>query len=84
MKNDGFLLFDSILSLVIFSTLLMLIPAILHIQKIDDDSQNQVEFYRHLYIKSLLMEEDEFINYAKNEHKINEIKCKEKLSDLCP
>lgn len=84
MKNDGFLLFDSILSLIIFSTVLMLIPAILHIQKIDEDSQNQVEFYRHLYIKSLLMEDNEFIDYAKNEFKINEIKCKEKLSDLCP
>lgn len=84
MKNDGFLLYDSILSLLVFGIVLMLIPAILHIQNIDSKSQQQLDFYRQLYIDSLNMDKEEFIDFAKNEYDKHSIKCNEKLSDLCP
>lgn len=84
MNNDGFLLFDSILSLLIFIGIVLLIPGLFYVFNVDHISQTHLEVYRHLYIMSTNYDEpDDYIRFAKEVMNKEGIPCDERLQKIC-
>lgn len=84
MNNDGFLLFDSMLALLIFTFIVLLLPGIFYISSTDQLSLEQLKVYRELYILSTSY--DETLDYAKAAEKIFDkagIACDERLKKIC-
>lgn len=52
MNNDGFLLYDSLLAIVIFTAIVLMLPGIFYIISADELSTEQLNVYRELYIMS--------------------------------
>lgn len=79
MKDDGFLLIDSLITLKIMLIILtFLIPTILYLNKLDHSTDDHLSFVRELYIETKSNKSIEEIlsskNYTINGDKICEIK----------
>ena len=84
MNNNGFLLFDSMLALLIFTFIVLLLPGIFYISSTDQLSLEQLKVYRELYILSTWY--DEPSDYIKAAEKIFDkagIPCDERLKKIC-
>ena len=84
MNNNGFLLFDSMLALFIFTFIVLLLPGIFYISSTDQLSLEQLKVYRELYILSTWY--DEPSDYIKAAEKIFDkagIPCDERLTKIC-
>ncbi len=84
MNNDGFLLFDSMLALLIFTFIVLLLPGIFYISSTDQLSSEQLKVYRELYIMSTWY--DEPADYIKAAEKLFDkagIPCDERLKKIC-
>lgn len=84
MNNDGFLLFDSMLALLIFTFIVLLLPGIFYISSTDQLSSEQLKVYRELYIMSTWYGEP--ADYIKAAEKLFDkagIPCDERLKKIC-
>lgn len=67
MKDDGFLLIDSLIALkVMLIILTFLIPTILYLNKLDYSTDNHLSFVRNLYIETKSNNSIEEILSSKN------------------
>ena len=67
MKDDGFLLIDSLIALkVMLIILTFLIPTILYLNKIDHSTDDHLSFVRELYIETKSYNSIEEILSSKN------------------
>lgn len=84
MNNDGFLLFDSMLALLIFTLIVLLLPGLTFISSNDQISSNQLKVYRELY--TISTQYDDSHDYIKAAEKIFSkagIPCDERLKKIC-
>lgn len=84
MNNNGFLLFDSMLALLIFTFIVLLLPGIFYISSTDQLSLESLKVYRELYILSASY--DEPLDYIKAAEKIFDkagIPCDERVKKIC-
>lgn len=84
MNNNGFLLFDSMLALLIFTFIVLLLPGIFYISSTDQLSLESLKVYRELYILSASY--DEPLDYIKAAEKFFDkagIPCDERLKKIC-
>lgn len=84
MNNDGFLLFDSMLALLIFTFIVLLLPGLVFISSTDQLSMEQLKMYRELYVISTQYDEPQ--DYIKAAEKIFNkagIPCDERLKKIC-
>lgn len=84
MNNDGFLLFDSVLSLLIFTVIVLMLPALFYMTGVDQLSLAQLNFYRELYIMNTGYESSkDYIEAAKIVFEKAGIPCDERLKKIC-
>ncbi|MCG1009022.1 hypothetical protein J4760_03025 [Salinicoccus sp. ID82-1] len=85
MKDDGFMMLDSVLTMLIFSIILsVLVPAMIMLNQTVSDSAGTLEFTRRLYIDMLAYEDYESFmlgshNYRIEAHRI----CDKNDAKLC-
>lgn len=66
MKDDGFLLIDSVISLKIMLIITtILVPTIIHLNHVDKQADNKLEMLRRLYIEIQNSEDQD--DFLKNE-----------------
>lgn len=86
MNNEGFLLFDSMLSLLIFTVIIITLPGLMYLTNIDKMSEHHLETYRELYVltnKYKETQQDEYITAASIIFKEAGIPCEERLKQIC-
>ena len=84
MNNDGFLLYDSLLAVVIFTAIVLMLPGIFSITATDELSMEQLKFYRELYSMSTRYNSTEdYIKSAQNLFKGTGFPCDERLKKIC-
>ena len=84
MNNEGFLLYDSIVALLIFTVIVLMLPGLIYISVLDGDSMTQLEFYRELYILSSRYDSPaDYISSAEKLFNKAEVPCDERLKKIC-
>lgn len=84
MNNDGFLLFDSMLALLIFTFIVLLLPGLVFISSTDQLSMEQLKMYRELYVISTQYgEPQDYIKAAEKIFNKAGIPCDERLKKIC-
>lgn len=84
LNNNGFLLFDSMLALLIFTFIVLLLPGIFYISSTDQLSTKQLKVYRELYTLSTRYDEtSDYIQAAENIFDKAGIPCDERLKKIC-
>ena len=84
MNNEGFLLYDSLLAIMIFTAIILLLPGVMYITAADELSIEQLKVYREMYVMSTRYESaDDYIKAAKNLFAGTGIPCDEKLRKIC-
>lgn len=85
MRDDGFMMIDAMLSMLIFSVITaVLIPGIMMIKSLSQESETSLNFHRSLYIELLIYED--FNNFKNNTKKFNvsgDAICDEENFELC-
>ena len=84
LSSKGFLLYDSILSMLVFIIIMMLLPAFLMLGQMDKTSKEKLQTYRDLYMKSLYLSDEELASYSKEIFSHQSFTCDDRLGSLCP
>lgn len=84
MNNDGFLLYDSLLTIVIFTAIVLMLPGIFYIISADELSTEQLNVYRELYIMSTRYDSaEDYIQAAQKFFDGTGMPCDERLKKIC-
>lgn len=83
MKDDGFMMLDAVLAMLIFSIIIgILVPALMMIKITIIDAENKLDFSRSLYIELLKHEPSENFQHDDYIHKGDAI-CDRGNPELC-
>lgn len=84
LNNDGFLLFDSMLALLIFTFIVLLLPGLIFISSTDQLSLEQLKVYREMYVMSTRYDDPhDYIKAAEEIFDKAGIPCDERLKKIC-
>ncbi|MFC3418123.1 hypothetical protein ACFOLA_01210 [Salinicoccus hispanicus] len=71
MKDDGFMMLDSVLTMLVFSVILsVLVPAMIMLNQTLSDSGRLLDYSRRLYIDMLAYEDYESFRRGSNDYRI--------------
>ena len=84
MNNEGFLLYDSMVALLIFTVIVLMLPGLIYISVLDGDSMAQLKFYREQYTLSSRYDfSADYISKAAELFNKAGVPCDERLKKIC-